>query len=199
MYFLGVPQWLVTGPFLGGYPRHRQGGTPVPGRGVPHTAKCNAPRPGQDGVPPTRTGVSPQPGQDGVSPPIQVRMEYPQPGLGYPPDQDRMGYRPPPLNRTAEQALATWWAVCLLRSCRRTVLFNSHSSVQYVIGAIVTARVWSTREGNVFTLLVHRREGIGYTLPHPHPHPPACARHAVDRIRRGRYASCVSRRRTFLF
>ena len=50
--------------------------------------------------------------------PIQVRMGYPPP-----PTRTEVPL-PPPLDRTAEQALATRRAVCLLRSRRRTFLFR---------------------------------------------------------------------------
>ena len=52
------------------------------------------------------------------------RMGYPLSGMGYP--QPIMGHPLPgwdtPWDRTADAALATWLAVCLLHSCRRTVL-----------------------------------------------------------------------------
>ena len=52
----------------------------------------------------------------------------PVPGGGTPvwgPVPARSGWRTPLLrDRTTERALATWWAVCLLRSRRRPVLFR---------------------------------------------------------------------------
>ena len=67
------------------------------------------------------TWHTPQPGLDGGYP------GYPQVWMGYPSPHhhhDWMAYPSPPLDRAAKQALATWWAVCLLRSRRRTFLWT---------------------------------------------------------------------------
>ena len=64
------------------------------------------------------------PGQDKVGYPSATRTGWgtpPPPPRPVLPGQDGV---PPPLARTAEPALATRWAVCLLRSRRRTVLLN---------------------------------------------------------------------------
>ena len=55
-------------------------------------------------------------------PPGQVWMVEGVPQVN-PPRPGMDGVPPHPLHRAAEWALATWWAVCLLHSCRRTFLF----------------------------------------------------------------------------
>ena len=80
------------------FPSPRCGCTPVPGRRCPRP-RWGCPRvhlqPGQDDI------LPPWPRQDGVTPPT------------------------PPQGRTAQWVLAMRRAVCLLRSCRRTVLLVS--------------------------------------------------------------------------
>ena len=96
------------------------GGVPPPGpdRGVPW--------PGLDGG--TRGGVSPLPQQVwGIPPPARWGWGYTRWGTP-PPHGDGVTPPPPPV-RTTEGVLATWRAVCLLRSRRRTALFNKDCTV----------------------------------------------------------------------
>ena len=74
--------------------------------------------PGQDG------GGVPQPGQDRSG--TLVRS-----GWGYPGQvkrgecQPEMDVPPPHRDRTIDGVLDTWHSVCLLRSCRRTILLET--------------------------------------------------------------------------
>ena len=117
---------LVPCPFLR-YPSLRR--YPSPGRGYPSLRR---------GVPPyqDRTYVVPQSCPGGRRVPqscpgwgggvlVWVPSNVLARGLsgqdwGIP--MTRTGVPPPPRDRTAEQVLTAWRAVCLLRSCRRTVL-----------------------------------------------------------------------------
>ena len=104
----------VTGPrsFLGGTivigPRSFPGDTPSLARGypIPSLAGQGTPQSGQDGgVPQSQPGGTPsQSGQDGV--PLAMT------GFSTPPP-------PSSQDRTAEQTLAMWQAVCLLHSTRK--------------------------------------------------------------------------------
>ena len=130
MSFLGVSQWMVQCPFLWGYPSPKQGVTP--GWGTPSQVRIGYPVPGHVGVPPYQVRLR--------SPTCQVRLEspparsgsgFPQPGqvqvplchvrLGYPACQVRIRY-PSPWERTAEQAIAAWWAVCLFAFTQKNFL-----------------------------------------------------------------------------
>ena len=112
-------------PFLrgrGGYPHPVDGGYPIqptgrtltlPDGGIPIL-------PNGGGVAPFfPTGGTPLGWWTGWVLPLQNWMGYPPP-----PNQDWMGVPPPSQSeeRAAEWALATRWAVCLLRSRRRTFL-----------------------------------------------------------------------------
>ena len=105
---------LVPGPF-GGFLSPRWAGTPVPGRGVPPARKgvSSLGRTGL-GYPLTRTGLG--------YPPARTELGYPLARTGLGPPLAGTGV-PPPQDITAERALATRWAVCLLRSRRGTFLF----------------------------------------------------------------------------
>ena len=93
------------------------GGTPVPGSFPgPFGWGGGYPSPGQ--------GVLQS--QQGGSPVIAGRV----PQIPLPLSQDRTGLSPTPRYRTAKRTLATWWAVCLLRSRRRTFLFLSNSQYE---------------------------------------------------------------------
>ena len=101
----------------------------------------------QSEVPQARTGWgNPWSGLDGVSPIFRTGWGTPMartgwhtsPGqdwMGYLPDQDRIGYPPPSeTEQQSEYILATWRAVCPLRSRRRTVLpkLNFAKSVSFI-------------------------------------------------------------------
>ena len=109
--------------------------------GVPHPRSgwWGAPIPGMDrevtpsqvwigGTPILLMGVHPSKTRMGGVPcstPYQAWMVYPpvQDWMRYPFIQDWMGYPPTSGDRSAQQALARRWVVCLLRSRKRTFLF----------------------------------------------------------------------------
>ena len=135
----GIPHPRVTSPQISrmGYPLSGPGmGVPPPphldlGRGYPHLDLGRGtppPGPGK-GVPSTWTweGSTPWPDLErGTHPP-------PTPGKGVSPRRGQVqgwgggGCTP---TRTASCVLAKRWAVCLLRSCRRTFLFNPYFCCQ---------------------------------------------------------------------
>ena len=94
--FLGVPQYLVPYPFLGGYPLQSQWGRGVPIKSWWGGYPIQSQR-GGGGITlaklvwgtPYRTGWRYTPIETGWGTPCQDWM-------GYPPQQDRMGYSPPP-------------------------------------------------------------------------------------------------------
>ena len=101
----------------GGYPILPMGGTPIPG---------------QDG------GIPPSPVQDGGrgNPLLRSRMggvPHPRSGLG---STWGTPHWVPPVERSGHRA-ATRWAVCLLRSRRRTFLFKQSSACFYWITLVL--------------------------------------------------------------
>ena len=108
-----LPPGGGTHPWSRGYPIPGLGGYPVPGLVgylVPGSRSRGVPQPRSRRVPHPRSGGYPIPG----------------PGRGVPgvPPWTRSG-----LDRTAQQVLATWQAVYLLHSRRRTFLFTIHLDV----------------------------------------------------------------------
>ena len=89
------------------------------------------------GVPPgqVRTGVPLWSGHNGVTPLTQVRIGYPQPGQDWVPSGQDWGTSPPGQDGLPLQGvpLATWQAVCLLRSRRRTSKRLPRSQGQYLL------------------------------------------------------------------
>ena len=94
-------------------------------------------------------GGTPIQDQDGGYPLYRPGIGYPHPELdGVLPIQDWMGYPLPPSgDRSAQRALAMWWAVCLLRSCRRTsLLIMAIAANQKQLMGIANQhhRIWSS-------------------------------------------------------
>ena len=153
--------------------------------------------------------------------PVQDWMGYPpsRTGWGTPPCPRLDGVTPPPPSgdRSAKQALATQWAVCLLHSHRRTFLFHRYLSVHGVGGGeggtpwpLVPGLFW----GEVSLALWSQVLSWGYPVrsqarvtlfpparirtkvssnPQPAPgqgYAPPQTAHTTDRIRHGRCASC---------
>ena len=198
----GVPQSKVL--FQVTNPRSFLEGTPVPGSFSGHWSQV-------------LSQVYPNPGQEGTP---QVRWGTPWPGLRY----------PPPLDRTAERALATQWAVCLLHSCR-TFLFQfvslqlggggvPQSQVlsqvtgpksflggvpQSWLGVLQSWRYLSPGQGDTPVMGTPSQDRTGVPLPvrsgwgTPTPPPsPKTEQQSEHLLPGGRYASCCSRRFTFL-
>ena len=94
-----------------------RGGVPLSvNRGTPSGPDGGYPHPSQWGVPPGLDEGTLLLELDRVPPPIGIRC-------GHPPPVRTGWYTPHQLgDRAAERALATRWAVCLLRSRRRTFL-----------------------------------------------------------------------------
>ena len=155
MSFLGVPHLhpiilpLVTCPFWGGLPHWL---VPGPFWGYP------SPRQVEMGYPPVRDGY----------PPGQVRMrEYPKIKMGYPLPVCQGWGTAPPLDRTTEGVLATRWAVCLLRSRRRTFLFVWKYG-HWVVSVFVFAKFKSSRTRVIVNhVAISFREHRDDIEPHP--------------------------------
>ena len=120
----GTPSQVWTGGVP--HPRSGWGGTPSCWQGVTH------PRSGWGGCPILLTGGGyPIPGLEGGYPHRRSGWGVPPLSAGWStPIQDWIGYSlplPPPPHR--RRALAKRWAVCLLRSRRRTFLLNLRSQL----------------------------------------------------------------------
>ena len=87
-------------------------------------------------------GGCPHPSRFGGIPPSFLTGDTPiLPDGGTPPVRTGWGY--PPGDRAAERALATRWAVCLLRSRRRTfLLWTSFRSCRTYYGLLLGGLTW---------------------------------------------------------
>ena len=138
------------GPVMG-YPPLSNDGVPLPHSEMGYSLSRNGYPLARDGVP-SHPEIGCSPVQEWGTPLSSDDVPLPHPEMGYPPIQrwvppgqrwgpplpwPEMGYppvqrwatpagdggTPPPWDRTAERALATRWAVCLLRSRRNTILY----------------------------------------------------------------------------